>query len=300
MGKAARQTYLVNFMYLFFNERSLPVPDEERLFLPILKDFKNSIDLLKNEYGIDTVRVKEHFKDYSYFSTSMQLSHFINTLSANTRTLLKTLIANRIIKFSPPLTLEDEESIRVKIHYENELIVEDQCNTGGVACAYFFDGITLSFSTETSWKKDKINANLVYFKQGCIKETEVEIANISCENHIQNLSQRITLLSDITESEDSLIKHFSKVTGGANLKFEFTENFKKEAYKLNQIENALLCKLSKLLISVGQDPQEGIGKPEPLKENLAGFWSRRISDEHRLVYKMEPGKVVFDKCFGHY
>ncbi|WP_018937170.1 Txe/YoeB family addiction module toxin [Thioalkalivibrio sp. ALJ24] len=45
-----------------------------------------------------------------------------------------------------------------------------------------------------------------------------------------------------------------------------------------------LKRINKLIADVKRPPLEGIGKPEPLKENLAGFWSRRIDDTHRLVY----------------
>jgi toxin YoeB len=44
----------------------------------------------------------------------------------------------------------------------------------------------------------------------------------------------------------------------------------------------------------------GIGKPEPLKHDLAGYWSRRITDEHRLVYKIENEIIVIAQCKGHY
>ena len=44
----------------------------------------------------------------------------------------------------------------------------------------------------------------------------------------------------------------------------------------------------------------GIEKPEPLKHNLAGYWSRRITDEHRLVYKIENEIIVIVQCKGHY
>ena len=44
---------------------------------------------------------------------------------------------------------------------------------------------------------------------------------------------------------------------------------------------------------------KGIGKPEPLKENLTGFWSRRIDEEHRLVYAVEDERVIIFACRGH-
>ena len=49
-----------------------------------------------------------------------------------------------------------------------------------------------------------------------------------------------------------------------------------------------------------RSPFEGIDKPEPLKDNLSGFWSRRINDEHRIVYAVERETVVIISCRGHY
>ena len=65
------------------------------------------------------------------------------------------------------------------------------------------------------------------------------------------------------------------------------------------IENdpELVIKIKELLKSIRQNPFTGIGKPEPLKYDLKGFWSRRISSEHRLVYKISDVKGVDQKCF---
>lgn len=49
-----------------------------------------------------------------------------------------------------------------------------------------------------------------------------------------------------------------------------------------------------------RDPFTGIGKPEPLKENLSGFWSRRIDDTHRLVYCIDADELVIIACRYHY
>lgn len=47
-------------------------------------------------------------------------------------------------------------------------------------------------------------------------------------------------------------------------------------------------------------PFEGIGKPEPLKDNLSGLWSRRINDEHRIVYEVEKETIVIISCRKYY
>ena len=57
-----------------------------------------------------------------------------------------------------------------------------------------------------------------------------------------------------------------------------------------------LTKIKDLIKSIRQDPFRGLGKPEPLKYDLKGYWSRRITGEHRIVYKVTGTKGVDQKC----
>jgi toxin YoeB len=59
-------------------------------------------------------------------------------------------------------------------------------------------------------------------------------------------------------------------------------------------------RIVKLIQAVQRDPLHGIGKPEPLKHELAGCWSRRIDDEHRLVYQVLEEKIRILACRYHY
>jgi toxin YoeB len=59
-------------------------------------------------------------------------------------------------------------------------------------------------------------------------------------------------------------------------------------------------RINKLIEKTMRMPFEGIGKPEPLKENLAGFWSRRIDDTNRLVYAVDDVYVTIISCRYHY
>lgn len=67
-----------------------------------------------------------------------------------------------------------------------------------------------------------------------------------------------------------------------------------------QTNKAVLKRINALIKDMRRSPFEGIGKPEPLKENLSGFWSRHINDEHRIVYVVEEETVVIISCRGHY
>lgn len=62
----------------------------------------------------------------------------------------------------------------------------------------------------------------------------------------------------------------------------------------------VLKRINMLVKDISRSPFEGIGKPEPLKGNLAGFWSRRINEEHRLVYAVENEMVLIFSCKGYY
>ena len=61
-----------------------------------------------------------------------------------------------------------------------------------------------------------------------------------------------------------------------------------------------LKRINKLITDVQRNPFDGIGKPESLKENLAGFWSRRIDDGNRLVYAVDDNQVTIISCRYHY
>ena len=65
-------------------------------------------------------------------------------------------------------------------------------------------------------------------------------------------------------------------------------------------DNATLRRLNSLINDCLRSPVEGIGKPEALKHQLAGYWSRRITDEHRLVCAVEDGQIVILAARRHY
>ena len=62
----------------------------------------------------------------------------------------------------------------------------------------------------------------------------------------------------------------------------------------------LVARIQELIRDIDRDPFKGIGKPEPLKGNWSGYWSRRINQEHRLVYKVSETQILIVKCKGHY
>jgi toxin YoeB len=63
---------------------------------------------------------------------------------------------------------------------------------------------------------------------------------------------------------------------------------------------AVIKRIEKLLQSVKESPYDGIGKPEPLKYNLSGYWSRRINNEHRMIYIVNDDIITIHSLRGHY
>mgnify|MGYP000043341458 FL=1 len=70
-------------------------------------------------------------------------------------------------------------------------------------------------------------------------------------------------------------------------------------YWQNQ-DKKTLKRINQLIKDIERNPFTGIGKPEPLKGNLSGFWSRRINDHHRLIYTIQGENCVIAQCKGHY
>jgi len=65
-------------------------------------------------------------------------------------------------------------------------------------------------------------------------------------------------------------------------------------------DKKILARINDLIKDISRNPYTGIGKPEPLKYKYKGFWSRRITDEHRLIYQVKGDEILILKCRFHY
>lgn len=74
----------------------------------------------------------------------------------------------------------------------------------------------------------------------------------------------------------------------------------KELEEWIRIHPKTAAKILDLLQEISRTPFQGKGKPEPLKNNFKGFWSRRITDEHRLIYSVTENSINVLSCKGHY
>lgn len=83
-------------------------------------------------------------------------------------------------------------------------------------------------------------------------------------------------------------------------KISFIEKSLQELREYKTSEPKLVFKILELIQDIEKNPFEGLGKPEPLKGKMQGFWSRRISDEHRLVYRVTNDEIQIFSCRSHY
>ena len=84
------------------------------------------------------------------------------------------------------------------------------------------------------------------------------------------------------------------------MRITFSKNSWEEYTSWQVEEKQMLRKINELIKDIQRHPFEGIGKPEPLKYDLAGFWSRRIDREHRLVYQVIDNELLIYSCRYHY
>ncbi len=70
--------------------------------------------------------------------------------------------------------------------------------------------------------------------------------------------------------------------------------------KWSKLDKKLYKKIVELIKDIDRSPFTGLGKPEPLKHELSGFWSRRINEEHRLIYTINDTEIIIAACKYHY
>lgn len=84
------------------------------------------------------------------------------------------------------------------------------------------------------------------------------------------------------------------------MKLVFAEKAWEDCLYWQQADKKILRRINALIKEIIRAPFAGTGKPEPLKHALSGYWSRRINDEHRIVYKVQDGSVLIAQLRYHY
>ena len=84
------------------------------------------------------------------------------------------------------------------------------------------------------------------------------------------------------------------------MKLVFSDHAWEDYLFWQKTDKKMLHRINRLIQEIKRDPFAGAGKPEPLKHALEGYWSRRIDNQHRLVYKVDAGSVFIAQLRYHY
>lgn len=84
------------------------------------------------------------------------------------------------------------------------------------------------------------------------------------------------------------------------MRLVFSERAWEDYLHWQMTDRKLLTRINTLIREIQREPFTGIGKPEPLKHALAGYWSRRITEEHRIVYRVEGDDLMLAQLRYHY
>lgn len=84
------------------------------------------------------------------------------------------------------------------------------------------------------------------------------------------------------------------------MKYIFVDESWEDYLFWQKTDKKIVASINELLKNISRNQFSGIGKPEPLKYKYKGYWSRRIDNEHRLIYKVREGEILIAKCRFHY
>ena len=84
------------------------------------------------------------------------------------------------------------------------------------------------------------------------------------------------------------------------MRLSFSERAWEDYLYWQKTDRAVVRRINALIRDIQRSPFEGVGKPEPLKYALTGYWSRRINDEHRIVYTIEGNELLIAQLRYHY
>ena len=84
------------------------------------------------------------------------------------------------------------------------------------------------------------------------------------------------------------------------MKYVFVDESWEDYLYWQKNDKKILTRINNLIKDISRTPYEGIGKPEPLKHKYQSYWSRRITEEHRLIYRVVEDEIHIAKCRFHY
>ena len=278
--------------FVVFNELCMPLSNQHWR-----GQLKSYIDVVKQlqDCGISTIRTEHHFAQLTRFTQTQSLAEFFGTLPQDMKTRLKSLLFNQTNTFQSPLVSNQEKEQHTELTINSEYYLDGKINTGGLACAHIWNTPAISFLTDDKWAAPSISLLKSHIE---FDDEHVTVDHLSQLEHCQYHQQALTYSP---QTVPELMQFCEFCSDQYPFEVQFTEQANVQLNTLIQQSEEHLERVYHLIKSIKQTPAEGIGKPELLKHNLAGSSSRRITQEHRIVYKqLSANTVEILYCLGHY
>lgn len=278
-------------MDLIFNELSAtPFPLDSTVGNERVKQLLE-IAKTARPFGFNKIRFYDE-KHTIQIAKDYFLSDWINNPSVNKiqKTALMGLYRHPYIN--------DSDENEVNEYLSHSYYYKDSSNTNivckGLAAAYIYNTLSISFPNNEEWEKSIIN---IYSEpESIMNEIQLEVYNIFHETNFN-----LELIKDwlnqnlyrIIETEKDLEFFFPN--------YHFEKQAVEDFFYWKNIDLNLFKRLVLLLRDIKLNPfVGGIGKTELLKNNYSGYGSKRLTDEHRIIYKIDSGKIGINSCKGHY
>lgn len=278
-------------MDLIFNELSAtPFPLDSTVGNERVKQLLE-IAKTARPFGFNKIRFYDE-KHTIQIAKDYFLSDWINNPSVNK--IQKTAL---IGLYRHPY-IDDSDKNEVNEYLSHSYYYKDSSNTNivckGLAAAYIYNTLSISFPNNEEWEKSIIN---IYSEpESIMNEIQLEVYNIFHETNFN-----LELIKDwlnqnlyrIIETEKDLEFFFPN--------YHFEKQAVEDFFYWKNIDLNLFKRLSLLLRDIKLNPfVGGLGKTELLKNNYSGYGSKRLTDEHRIIYKIDSGKIGINSCKGHY
>jgi toxin YoeB len=234
----------------------------------------------------------------SFLLTEISENYTINDWLSESKSIYKSLFIGFIKQ--PFIDDNDEEATNTYINHNITLVEPSHIlhgkNGEGISTAWIKNSICVSFFSHKIWEKSLLNIEIVSELDNSQKN--VVIPNIytpqSCS--YQPITTWLEKLKEIKviDSNTLLTKYPATL-------YRFEEKAIEDIlYFLTINKLDLVARIEEFLNEIAILPFIGKGKPEPLKGNYQSWWSRRINEEHRFIYKVENDKIFIKSSKGHY
>jgi toxin YoeB len=251
--------------------------DEVKVYMRSMLELLNTL----NSYQFTRLRLP----DQNFFNLELSAGYTLNNwlTDPSVNQTLKTLFMGlKAYPYFEELSMDAENQyLSSTFTLDEPEHSSDGDTVDGLADAYLRNTLAVSFNSHNIWAKC-----LVSIKNSQEKVSVIHASNSGCldDNFKQWYKQR---------TRPPLNSH-----ADVDLWFEKSKNDLIFWYQKNQMDK--LVKIESFLDEIKRTPFTGSGQVEPLKANLSGWWSRRINQEHRLVYRVEEDNVILCSCRGHY